>query len=260
MKALVLDFDGVISDSALESFAVALRTYARLRPGSRLAARPECVECPDSAALRADPLYRAFVEIMPLGNRAEDYAVILSILEREVLVADQEAYDALRGAEPPEFLEAFHRHFYELGREFSNGDPEAWKRLFGTYPAFIDVLRRYASKVELALATAKDRFSVNKLLRAYGIDELFAEDRLLDKEIGISKRAHLAEIQSRLDLPYRDITFVDDKVNHLDAVADLGVRCALAAWGYNGIREQILARERGYLVCHLEDVERQLFE
>ena len=37
------------------------------------------------------------------------------------------------------------------------------------------------------------------------------------------------------------------------------MRCALAAWGYNGEREIRLARERGYLVCSLEDVERQLF-
>ena len=260
MKALVLDFDGVISDSAPEAFAVALRTYACLRPDSRLAARPECVESPDSGALRVDPLYRGFVEIMPLGNRAEDYGVVLSILEREIPVADQTAYDALRDAEPPEFLEAFHRRFYELRREFSEGDPEAWRRLFGTYPVFVEMLRRCAARVQLALATAKDRFSVTRLLRDYGIDELFTEDRILDKEIGVSKRAHLVEIRSRLNLPYRDITFVDDKVNHLDAVAGLGVRCALAAWGYNGIREQTLARRRGYLVCHLEDVERKLFE
>ena len=54
--------------------------------------------------------------------------------------------------------------------------------------------------------------------------------------------------------------FVDDKVNHLDAVAPLGVRCALAAWGYNGPREHLLAGEREYLVCRLEDVEARLFD
>jgi hypothetical protein len=55
------------------------------------------------------------------------------------------------------------------------------------------------------------------------------------------------------------MTFVDDKVNHLDAVAPLGVRCALSAWGYNGPREHELARARGYRVCSLADVESQLF-
>jgi hypothetical protein len=52
---------------------------------------------------------------------------------------------------------------------------------------------------------------------------------------------------------------VDDKLNHLEAVAPLGVRCALAAWGYNGPREHAAAAERGFLVCTLEDVEGKLF-
>jgi hypothetical protein len=43
-------------------------------------------------------------------------------------------------------------------------------------------------------------------------------------------------------------------------VAGLGVRCALAAWGYNGPREHRLARAHGHLVCTLERVEAQLFE
>jgi len=58
---------------------------------------------------------------------------------------------------------------------------------------------------------------------------------------------------------YPELTFVDDKVNHLDSVASLGVRCALAAWGYNGRREHELAAEHGYLVCDLDNVEEKLF-
>ena len=55
------------------------------------------------------------------------------------------------------------------------------------------------------------------------------------------------------------MTFVDDKANHLEDVATLGVRCCLAAWGYNGPREHALARSRGHLVCSLDDVEAELF-
>ena len=68
------------------------------------------------------------------------------------------------------------------------------------------------------------------------------------------------EEAARLGVAPAEITFIDDKVNHLDAVSELGVRCALAAWGYNGARERELARERGYLVCTLGDVEATLFD
>jgi phosphoglycolate phosphatase-like HAD superfamily hydrolase len=114
--------------------------------------------------------------------------------------------------------------------------------------------------VELAIATAKDRRSVHTLLHAYGIGDLFDDERLLDKETGVSKSAHLEHLRGRFGVDYAEITFLDDKVNHLDDVAKLGVRCGLAAWGYNGEREARLARARGHLVCSLDDVEEQLFD
>jgi methionine salvage enolase-phosphatase E1 len=82
---------------------------------------------------------------------------------------------------------------------------------------------------------------------------------VLDKEAGVSKAEHLAHLHRALGVPYPEITFLEDKVSHLDAAARLGVRCALAAWGYNGEREIRQARDRGYLVCTLDDVEQQIF-
>ena len=46
----------------------------------------------------------------------------------------------------------------------------------------------------------------------------------------------------------------------LDRVAGLGVRCALAAWGYNGEREVEMAHQRGYRICTLKNFEEQLFD
>ena len=56
-------------------------------------------------------------------------------------------------------------------------------------------------------------------------------------------------------MPFPAITFVDDKLRHLDAVAPLGVRCVLAAWGYNGERERIAAEAAGSIVCGAPELE-----
>jgi phosphoglycolate phosphatase-like HAD superfamily hydrolase len=224
VRLLVLDFDGVISDSAPEAFEVAWRTYCDLRPESRLV-RVERAE-----------LYRGFLALMPLGNRAEDYGTALAALDDGTPLPDQEAYDA-----------------YRAGRD------EAWLALLRPYRSFVALLRRRAGTCPYAIATAKDHRSVDLLLAAYGISELFAPERVLDKETGVSKAAHLQQLAQREGLAFPDLTFVDDKVNHLDSVAPLGVRCALAAWGYNGPREHDLARARGYLVCGLEDAGTCLF-
>jgi phosphoglycolate phosphatase-like HAD superfamily hydrolase len=264
MRLLALDFDGVISDSAPESFAVALETYALLRPESKhgsvaaqlfeARSRPELL-----AAIVGEPLYRAFLELMPLGNRAEDFAVALGILERGALVSEQADYDREWKSESEAFRASFHERFYQRRAAFAAGAPEAWRSLLSPYPEFIDLLRARSGDVVMAVATAKDRPSVLELLGRYGIAELFSDEFILDKETGVSKRAHLEALAQRSGLGFSEITFVDDKVNHLDDVASLGVRCALAGWGYNGERERALCAQRSYLVCELADVERQLF-
>lgn len=250
MKLLALDFDGVVSDSAREAFVVARRTYADLRPASPLRDADEA------------RLWRAFLALMPLGNRAEDYAAALAAIDAGVddELGDQAAYDAWRAAQDPGWLRAFHKRFYEVRTALSEADRAGWLAMLAPYPALLEILRRRAGQCEYAIASAKDRRSVGILLAHYGIADLFAPDAIVDKEAGVTKDLHLAHLARLRGLDLAEMTFVDDKVNHLDAVAPLGVRCVLAAWGYNGPREHRLARARGHLLCTLEDFEARIFD
>jgi phosphoglycolate phosphatase-like HAD superfamily hydrolase len=261
-RLLALDFDGVISNSAPEAFVVGLRCYVAMRAETRLgplARRIEGATAPEPAVIGSHELYAWFLNLMPLGNRAEDYGVVFAAADAERELADQGAYDAFRAEIDPQWLRAYHKRFYELRAGLAAADPEGWLRLMSPYTRFLEVLRRRAADVLLCIATAKDRGSVQKLLRAYGIDDLFSEDRVLDKETGVRKSAHLEHLRRQFGLNYRDMTFIDDKVNHLDDVCGLGVRCALATWGFNGFREAARARAAGHLACTLDDVEEQIF-
>ena len=272
MRVLALDFDGVISDSAPESFVVALRSYlevcrseswgttreerARLHESLVLTSKPPG---PNPRRVRALPAYVRFLELMPLGNRAEDYAVVLKAIAADVALVDQLAYDCFKARLSSDFLAAFHERFYAERDDWSRADPAGWNAMLAPYPEFLSLLRRRAGDVVLALATAKDRRSVGILLSRYGVSDLFRQEFVLDKEAGVSKRFHLEALRARVGCRFEDLTFVDDKVNHLDDVASLGVRCALAAWGYNALREQEHARLRGHLVCTLATAEPLLF-
>ena len=196
---------------------------------------------------------------MPLGNRAEDYGVALAALEAGATLPDQAAYDAFHAAQDPAWLRAFHERFYAERADFAERDHDRWLARMAPYAPFVATLRRRAGDAVLAIATSKDHRSVSELLGAYGLADLFDPRWILDKEAGVSKRAHLERLAAGLRLPFKEITFLDDKVNHLESVAPLGVRCALAAWGYNGPRERSRARALGFLVCRLEDAEAQLF-
>jgi phosphoglycolate phosphatase-like HAD superfamily hydrolase len=259
MQLLALDFDGVISDSATESFLVALQTYTRLRGDSRFVGLASDLRGADREIVRANPVYQDFLALLPLGNRAEDFAVALCLLEDGRRVEDQDAYDLEKNSQPEDFMNDYHGEFYVERERLSEMGEAAWLALLGPYPAFIEWLHARAGDVVLAVATAKDRRSVDRLLTAYGIDGLFPSERILDKEAGPDKQAHLRALAARTDVAFEEMTFIDDKVNHLDSVSQLGVRCGLAAWGYNGSRERALAEARGHLVLELSDLDNQLF-
>ena len=247
MRVLALDFDGVICDSAREAFVVGVRTYRALL--SPAFARDE----------RDEALYGEFVGLMPLGNGATDYAVALLALERGLALADQAQYDAFRATLDPAPLRAYHRRFYQERAAWMKADPASWHAHMRPYPGVCELLRRRSREVGLAIATAKDRHSVRALLTQYGVAELFPEGAVLDKQTSDSKRVHVSRIAERAGVTLPEVTFVDDKVNHLVDVAGLGARCVLAAWGYNGQRERRVAEAHGILVSELAEFEALVF-
>jgi phosphoglycolate phosphatase-like HAD superfamily hydrolase len=262
MKVLALDFDGVICNSAREVFVTGVRTYASLVPDSRLvnghAVLGEDQGLP-TLDFEADPIFQAFENLVPLGNRAEDFGVALRTIEEEVEVPDQEAYDAFMSLQQESWLDEYHRRFYDHREQLRRRSLATWIRLHRPYSWFGDLLRRHADTTRLAVATAKDSRSVRLLLHDFGIDGLFADDLVLDKDTGVHKTAHLEALQGLLDVDFAQITFVDDKVNHLQRVAPLGVRPVLAGWGYNTERERVITRGLGYEIATRETAESMLF-
>ncbi len=257
IELLALDFDGVIVDSAAECFLVAVETLASLRPGSPIiASRRQPPRGPLQPPQPGDPVFFRFVESMPLGNRAEDFAVALAAIERAVPLPDQSAFDRFKASIDPEWLRRFHARFYEIREAFQRRDPEGWLALLPPYPEVVAALRELGGTIRLAIATARDRRSVSKILDASDLDSLFPDELLLDKETGISKRAHLTELLERTGVPPGRTAFVDDKVSHLESAAALGITAALASWGFNGAREYRLARKLGFPILKPPDLPR----
>ncbi|MDP6980493.1 MAG: hypothetical protein QF570_18150 [Myxococcota bacterium] len=263
MKVLALDFDGVISDSAPECFWVAVRTLERVRPGSLDASRLErwsAMSGTDAReAIQRDPLFAGFLDIMPLGNRAEDFGVSLLALEAGESIENQADYDRWFAEQALDFTKAFHEHFYDERAQLRAASEEDWGLLMSPYGELIDLLRRHRGACDVVIATAKDRDSVSRLVSRFEIGDVFALDRIYDKEWGRDKQAHIRAVQGDFDVPFEDITFIDDKANHLVSVAKLGARCVLASWGYNGPRERAYATDRGLAVYGLDKLEGALF-
>ena len=263
MHILALDFDGVLCDSSREVFVVAVDTYAALEPGSALLGQliPLRDHAADGGSEHLDTeIYRRFRDLLPLGNRAEDFGVSLQAIENDAPITDQEAYDAFyRGLGQP-WLNRFHRRFYESRGVLREGDIRKWLQLHLPFPGLADTLRKHKERTLPAVATAKDARSVRLLLDELGFDGVFDSNLILDKETGVEKTHHLRVLHERTGAEFEDITFVDDKVNHLVRVAELGVRPVLAGWGFNTEREHKLAHMLGFEVAALESADEVLFK
>ena len=263
MKALALDFDGVICDSGREVYVTALRTFVAMHPRCRWRGKLAAIDAAGSAGtydFLSDPDYHAFLDLQPLGNRAEDFGVALKICEKKEIIDNQEDYYAYIKAQDHGWLRTFHRSFYDARIAFRASAEDSWLTLHRAYDPFVELLRRHAATIPLAIVTAKDRDSVQRLLDHMGIGALFSPDRILDKETGRHKTAHLRALSQRAAVSLDAITFVDDKVNHLQGVASLGVRCVLAGWGYNSQREWRIAEAERFPVATLESAEAILFD
>jgi phosphoglycolate phosphatase-like HAD superfamily hydrolase len=263
MHVLALDFDGVLCDSSREVFVAAVDTYADIEPASPLIEilRP----LRDDAAsggerFRNDSVYCTFRDLLPLGNRAEDFGVALRAIADGAAVNDQEGYDDFYESVGTMWLALFHRRFYECRDRLRDDDMEGWLRLHIPFPGLAEILRRHLTRTRPAVATAKDRRSIEILLDALGLDGVFAPELILDKEAGIEKTHQRRARQERAGVEFADITFVDDKVNHLQRAAPLGVRPVLARWGFNTPREHERARALGFEVADLATADEVLFK
>jgi phosphoglycolate phosphatase-like HAD superfamily hydrolase len=262
MHVLALDFDGVLCDSSREVFVAAIDTFAVLQPGSKLLdqLRPLRENAfSGGSEFRGAEIYGQFRDLLPLGNRAEDFGVSLRAIDDGMTIGDQATYDAFYRSLGQQWLEAFHRCFYDCREALRETDLEAWLRLHLPYPGVARALRQHKDKTRPAVATAKDARSVRLLLDELGFAGVFDHELILDKETGVEKTHHLRALHERTGTEFSDVTFVDDKVNHLLRVAELGVRPVLAGWGFNTDRERELARNSGIEVADLSTLDEVLF-
>lgn len=254
---VVFDFDGVLSNSFHDSLWMAINTFIVFEGDTAL---------PLEGKLRSEYVFdferqnpdftQQFYALMPLGNLARDYYVILHIMTHgnPAAIHSQADYDAYKSSLDQERVMAYDAHFYASRAQIQSENPAAWAALIPPFDGVVNAVATLSERAGLAIATSKDRPSVLMLLERYGLQQYFRDDRILDKDFAPSKRQHLIRLAEATGTPYDQMHFIDDKVLHLVDVADLGVNACLAQWGFNTAREAQVALDHGCRVLTLADL------
>jgi len=254
-QILVFDFDGVICNSIHDSFMTALNTYIQVSPDHDLpldrSLHPGDVFLFEKSHV---DFFNQFSKLMPLANFAEDYFVVIRILEEKKSeeMKNQSRFDMFKRSISREKLSAYQNIFYDTRQRLQEKDPESWASLLPPFPGITESIRSLSGRFVCCIATSKDHQSVDILIRKYGIYDCFRPENILDKDFAESKRDHLMRFHREHDVSYENILFIDDKVSHLIKVKDLGIQAYLALWGFNAEREHEIALEQGFHLLHLE--------
>tara|TARA_B100001758_G_C18415604_1_gene619320 strand:- start:4233 stop:4925 length:693 start_codon:yes stop_codon:yes gene_type:complete len=220
MKAVFLDFDGVISNSIEETYIVSLKAYYGFSVIKNEATIKEL-------------FYKHRGLVGPPHNFCALHNVIEHVLDNQIRTNNQ-SFEQL-------FLQAmksnqkrkdqFESIFFAIRRQLQN-DRVFWLSLnpitkYGESLTEKDLPNYY-------LITTKDLHAVEMLLSEYNIKfrKIFSKN---DYEEFGSKGAIINDVMSSEPV-YKTGVFVDDSTAHLDTVSNPSVKCYFADWGY-GVNE-----------------------
>jgi phosphoglycolate phosphatase-like HAD superfamily hydrolase len=226
LKALALDFDGVICDGFNECVLV---TWYGPRAGALADFGAAGMSAIPPAFVRRFLHCRAFAK--HLGHF---YVSLLEGIER---VRTQADFEALYASVSPLDVEAFVVAVNQYRALVRKHLPEAWLSQQGLYPGVGDFLRR--ARLPLYVVTAKDAASVAQILEHAGValapQHIFGELR--------DKRAALSQICAAEQIAPGALGVVDDNVLNALTAQRAGFRAYWALWGYRAPDHTTIADE-----------------
>lgn len=235
MRAMVvLDFDGVICDSAQECFAASWTAFHELLRREPAGPAP------------ADARH-AFRELRPFVRSGEDFVLIQQLVFLARAPRSQAEFDqewARPGA--PDRMR-FRNLFYQARVELRNRDPGAWLAMNRIYPHVPAALRRLSPDApRYVLSTKKPEFVV---------PSLEAEALPIPRESVLYSEAEPKLVTVERLLAQARITeavFVEDQIDAIRENRNPRIRTFLAAWGY--VQKSWLAETGAWTVLQPEDL------
>lgn len=240
VQLVALDFDGTLWDSVHECFILTREAYEKL----------------GWAFPSIDGLEETFTRARFFARTGDDFYLLIKWIEehpdRDPLTMTPEEEETLRKTNGNRMV--FEKAFYAAREEWREKRFQEWCDLQKPYPGMVEQLRKIQKRFSRAvISTTKDAESVKKLLAIYNITL-----DVLGREITVDKAKQMNVIASTYRTPLNQIIFVDDLLDHVRLVKSLGVKGALAGWGYGNPRQKEEAAKLGIPVLALEDFAEQL--
>jgi len=235
MKILAVDYDGVISDSALKSLFISHNAYCKYfgskvkkNFGGELFTFNNWEEMQKKYKKEMDD-YRRLRSYIELSG---DFFAILKVMEEQVQIKDQQEFIAYRNQ-----LQFDYQFFRELFfKEKEKWQKKSFKKWFFLSPVFKEVIkgiRRFTKEGQkVVIATSNLGEAIHGAFQLEYLGFKIDIEDIFDKNFGKHKAEHMQAIAKKYDAKLNEIYFIDDQLSYLIGTDVLGVNVFLAGWGY----------------------------
>lgn len=209
IKALALDFDGVIWDTQREGYYLSRLVWRKLW-GKETSCSLE-----------------TFLSGRWLARSGEEFSLLVLLGEWHNDLSHFPLSDFIHLSERlDKFVKLFGRTLASLRLEMHRDNLQQWLSWQNIFPGAREFLLNFE---RVGICTTKDRASVEALLATEGI-----KLPIWSKEDSFDKCQQLELLSKFWQIELGQILFIDDLLDNLLHVQKMGVQLALAGWGYNG--------------------------
>jgi HAD superfamily hydrolase (TIGR01509 family) len=211
---LAFDFDGVIIDTAYESYLISARTYNEMTGKNAISEK--------NAAQYSKG--RAFSL-----NAETNYTLIKMIDENSNLdfsTLSQSQFDA-QVTQNKEIGKLFEEKFFQTRKKIE-GTLE-WFDMQKPFLGIIDSLTQLAKKYPLYIVTTKPRLTVIATLDYFNIK--VPHEKVLSERVIHTKENLLKEVAEKENVLISQVVLIDDAIKQLIKAKEVGAKTILSMWG-----------------------------
>ena len=243
-RLLILDFDGVICDSAVECMITAYnaRNVINNTGLEKVYKRNQLDAQFNEKFIKYRPLVRIAKEYYLLCERIIDGDDLHSL--HRMIPRDQEEKNR---------MDAFHDCFYRERASWMKDDMAGWLASNPLYPGTKELFDKDNIKQDIMIVSAKDKTSISTVLSFNGIDT----DRLkiFGSDTGLDKQDLTNWAQSEAKVLLSEISFLDDNLENLIMISEMGVNVYMAEWGYSLDHQKDEAKTNNIPIVKLDDLD-----
>ena len=255
MKILAVDYDGVISDSALKSLFTAHNAYCRYFGSEVKKNFGGEIFTFDNWERKKKEYHREMEKYQRLRAYVEyscDFLVMIKIIEEEIPVRDQQEFRKIRSELDLDY-EIFHELFFQEKEIWQKKDFTKWFALSPAYKGVTTGIKRLLQEgVKVVIATSNLGTAIHPAFHQDYLGFVLPIEDIFDKNYGRSKSDHMRAIAAQYRTDFNNICFIDDQLNYLEESKELGVQVFLDGWGYCTEEQKGIARKQDITVIEKE--------